>query len=298
MFVVSVLSFVLVSLTPGDAAREILGADATPEAYRSLRHALGLDQPLWEQYWTWLGHAVHGDLGVSLFTGEPVTQAIGERLPVTLWLISGALLVMLVVGVTLGVFSAVRGGTLGRFVDALGLTGFALPPFWVAAELIALFAVKWRFFPATGYVPITQSPSKWILSLMLPIAALALHGLAAVAKQTREAMLDALGSEYVRMAWANGISPTSIVYRHALKNAAIPVVTILGLQAVALLGGTVLVESVFALPGLGQLAVTASIQHDLPLVQGVVVYFTVIVVVINLVIDLAYSWLNPRVRTQ
>ena len=298
LFVVSGLSFLLVSLTPGDAAREILGTQAPPDAYPKLRHALGLDQPLWEQYWRWVKHALHGDLGASLFTSEAVTHAINARLPVTLSLIAGALLVSMLVGVGLGVFSAVRGGVAGRLVDAFALGGFALPSFWVGVVLIALFAVNLRWFPATGYVPLTQSPKQWFLSLVLPVVALALHGVASIAKQTREAMLDALGSEYVRMAWANGVSPASILFRHALKNAGMRVVTVLGLQAVGLLGGTVLVENVFALPGLGGLAVNASIQHDLPVVQGIVVYFTLIVVLINLAIDLAYTWLNPRVRTQ
>lgn len=297
LFVVTALSFVLVSLTPGDAALEILGTNAPPEAYPKLRHALGLDLPLHEQYWRWVEHAGSGDLGASLFTSESVTHAIHVRLPVTLSLILGALVSTLVLGVSLGVFSAVRGGAAGRFVDALSLVGFALPSFWIGAVLIAIFAVELGWFPAVGYVPLAQSPEQWLRSLVLPVAALALHGMAAIAKQTREAMLDVLASDYVRMARANGISPVSIVFRHAFKNAAMRVVTILGLQAVALLGGTVLVESVFALPGLGGLAVNASIQHDLPVIQGIIVYFTVIVVLINLVIDLAYTWLNPRVRT-
>jgi peptide/nickel transport system permease protein len=298
LFVVTALSFVLVSVTPGDAASDILGTGAPPGAYAKLHHALGLDRPLYDQYWRWVTRALHGDLGTSLFTDVKVTHAIQARLPVTLSLVIGSLLVTVVVGVALGVFSAVRGGLVGRFVDAFALVGFALPPFWVGAILIALFAVSHRWLPATGYVALTQSPKEWFLSLVLPVLALALNGIAGVAKQTRQAMLDVLGSEYVRMAAANGISPSSILLRHALKNASITVVTILGLQAVGLLGGTVLVESVFALPGLGSLAVSASIQHDLPLVQGVVVYFTIIVVLINLGIDLAYTWLNPRVRTQ
>jgi peptide/nickel transport system permease protein len=297
LFVVSALSFVLVSVTPGDAAREILGADAPPDAYPKLRHALGLDQPLYQQYWHWLKNALHGDLGTSLFTGEPVTREISARLPVTLSLITGALLISVLVGVGLGVFSAVRGGAAGRLVDACALGGFALPSFWVGAIFIEVFAVRLHWFPAIGYVPLEQSPQKWLLSLVLPVAALALHGVAGIARQTREAMLDALGSEYVRMASANGVSRPSILFRHALKNAGMLVLTVLGLLAVGLLGGTVLVESVFAMPGLGSLAVNASLAHDLPVVQGIVVTFTLIVVLINLLIDVAYTWLNPRVRT-
>jgi peptide/nickel transport system permease protein len=299
LLLVSMLSFVLVSLTPGDAAQEILGANnLDPTQYVKLRHELGLDLPLYQQYWNWLTAALHGDLGRSLFSAQPVTQMIGQRLPTTLSLIALSLLVIVVVGVCLGIFSAVRGGVAGRIVDGLGLVGFALPAFWAGAILIAIFAVRLRWFPATGYVPLTQSPVDWARSLVLPVIALALHGIAAMAKQTRDAMLDALASEHVRMARANGISERSIVFRHSLRNAGILAVTILGVQAVALLGGTVLVENVFALPGVGSLAVSASIQHDLPVVQGIVVLFTLIVVVVNLLIDLAYMWLNPRVRTQ
>jgi peptide/nickel transport system permease protein len=296
LFVVTVLSFLIVALTPGDAARQILGLKAEPGAYEHLRHTLGLDQPLYERYWDWLRHAVRGDFGASLFTGEPVTHALDQRLPVTACLIAGAILATMVIGVSLGVFSAVRGGAAGRFVDALALSGFALPSFWIGAALIAVFAVRVHWFPAVGYVPFAQSPKDWFLSLVLPVAALSLTTVAAVAKQTREAMLDALGSEYVRAAWASGVSPTSIVFRHTFRNASIAVLTILGLQVVGLLGGTVFVESVFGLPGLGGLAVRSATQHDLPMIQGVVVYFTIIVIFVNLVVDIAYTWVNPRVR--
>lgn len=297
LFLVSVLSFVLVSLTPGDAARAILGTQAPPGVYEQLRHDLGLDLPLHEQYWRWLTHAVTGDFGSSLFTGEPVTEAIQARMPVTFSLMLGALLVSLVVGVGLGMFSAVRGGVLGRIVDAFALLGFALPSFWVGAMLVVIFAVELRWLPATGYVPIIESPTGWIISLILPVFSLALGGIAALAKQTREAMLDVLSSEYIRMARANGIRRRQIVFVQALKNASVRVVTVLGVQAVGLLSGTVVVETVFALPGLGSLAVDSTVQHDLPIIQGTVIYFTVLVVVINLIIDLTYTWLNPKVRT-
>jgi peptide/nickel transport system permease protein len=296
LFVVSALTFVLVSLTPGNAAEEILGTQATPAEYAAFNRALGLNLPLWEQYWNWLRHALTGNLGQSIFTNQPVAQAIGQRLPVTLSLLIGSLLVSLVIGISLGVFSALRGGAAGRAIDAFALIGFSLPDFWLGAELIVIFAIWRNWFPATGYVSITASPVGWLHSLVLPVAALSLYGIAATAKQTRESMLDVLASEHIRMARANGLSPGSIVVRHALRNASMRVVTVLGLQAVGLLGGTVLVENVFALPGLGSLMVNAATQHDLPVVAGMVVYFTLIVVAINLVIDLAYVWLNPRVR--
>lgn len=298
LFLVTAMSFVLVALTPGDAARSVLGIEAPPDAYERLRQELGLDLPLYEQYSRWVTNAIHGDLGSSIVSSESVTHIINTRLPVTISLIVGALLVTMLLGVGMGVYSAVLGGAIGRAVDAFALLGFALPSFWIGAVLIAFFAVELRWLPATGYVPFADSPSEWAQSLVLPIAALALYSVAVIAKQTREAMLDALSSEYIRMAWASGISPRAILFRHALRNASMRVVTILGLLFVGLLGGTVLVEHVFALPGLGGLAVTSATSHDLPVIQGVVVYFTVIVVFVNLVIDVLYVWLNPRVRAE
>ncbi len=298
LFVVSALSFLLVSLAPGDPALSILGVTAPPEAYEKLRHALGLDLPLYQQYWRWLSRALSGDLGTSLFNGESVTQAIAERLPVTLSLMLGALFVMGVAGTVLGVLSAVRGGAIGRFVDGLALLGFALPGFWVGAVLIEVFAVKLPIFPAVGYVAFTDSPALWLRSLALPVIALSLHGVAGLSKQTREAMLDVLASEHIKMAWANGAPARSIFFKYALRNAAVRMLTVLGLLTVGLLSGTVLAEFVFALPGLGSLAVQATNQHDLPIIQGVIVFFTLLIVLINLSIDLAYSWLDPRVRIQ
>jgi peptide/nickel transport system permease protein len=298
LLVVSALSFVLIALTPGDAARAIVGIQAPASEYQHVRHELGLDQSIFAQYWHWLGHAVQGDLGSSLFTGQPVSDAIEQRLPVSLSLIFGALLVSLLVGVPMGVFSAVRGGALGRLADATTLIGITLPSFWVGAILIALFAVDLGWLPATGYVSFADSPGDWLTSLVLPVVALSLGGIAAIAKQTREAMLDALASEHIRMARASGVAPSSILFRHALRNAALPVVTVLGWLFVSLLGGTVVIETVFALPGLGQLAVNAASRADLPLIQGVVVCFTIIVVIVNLIVDLLYLWLDPRVRSR
>jgi peptide/nickel transport system permease protein len=298
LFVVSALTFVLVSLTPGNAAEEILGTSATPAAYAALNRALGLNLPLYDQYWDWLRHALTGNLGQSVFTSQPVTQEIGQRLPVTVSLLVGALVVSAVAGIGLGAFSALRGGVTGRIADALALIGFSLPGFWVGAELIVIFAVWRNWFPATGYVPISASPAGWLHSLVLPVVTLSLYGIASTAKQTREAMLDVLATEHIRMARANGLPRRAIVFRHALRNASMRVVTVLGLLAVGLLGGTVLVENVFALPGVGSLIVTAATQHDLPVVAGIAVCFTLIVVAINLIVDLAYLWLNPRVRLQ
>lgn len=296
LFVVSALTFVLLALTPGDPARTIVGKTAPQQTYEKVRDELHLDEPLYTQYWSWLKGALHGDLGASLITGESVLNSIETRLPTTLSLVIGALIVSVLVGVALGTFSAIRGGAIGRFVDAFSLGAFSLPEFWVAAILISVFAVSLGWFPATGYVEFFDSPGEWLSSIVLPVAALSLAGTAAIAKQTREAMLDAMASEHVRIAWATGISPASIIFRHAFRNASLSVLTVAGWLFIALLGGSVLVEAVFALPGLGSLAVNAAYRQDFPVTQGVVVCFTLFVVVVNLIVDLLYMWLDPRVR--
>jgi peptide/nickel transport system permease protein len=297
ILVVSAISFVLVSLTPGDPARAILGTQGTHQQYLALRRALGLDLPVYEQYWRWLRHAVTGNLGHSIISGAGVGSQIDSRLPVTLSLVIGSLLVSLVIGTGVGVLGAVRRGAVDRVLDSLSLVGFALPSFWVGAVLIAFFAVDLKWFPATGYVSASQSVGGWFQSLVLPVVALSIGMIAAIAKQTRDAMLDVLGSEHIKAAWASGLSPLSIYLRHGLKSAGIRIATVTGVLAVGLLGGTVVVEVVFALPGLGSLLVSATATHDLPVVQGVVVVVTALVVAINLLVDLMYAALNPKVRT-
>lgn len=294
---VSLLTFLLQALAPGDTARTVLGETYTPQAYAQLRHQLGLDQPVLVQYWHWLSGAIHGSLGISPISGLDVGQQITTRLQVTVSLIVGATLVAAVVGIGLGVVSAVRGGAFGRIVDVLSLIGFALPAFWLALLLVTLFAVTLHLLPATGYVAPATSPRGWLVSLILPVAALAVAPVAVIAKQTRDGMLDALGRDFVDTLRANGASEASIIFRHALRNAAIPVVTVIGLMFVGLLTGTVLVEAVFAMPGLGGLAVQSAIQHDIPVIQGIAVTFTVVVVLANLLVDITYGWLNPKVRT-
>ncbi|MEU4250157.1 ABC transporter permease [Amycolatopsis sp. NPDC026612] len=296
VFVVSLAAFLLQSAAPGDLARAILGQNFSVPAYEELRHQLGLDQPVLTQYWNWLRDAVHGDLGSSPISGLSVADEISHRLPVTLSLIGCATVVTTFAGVALGVVSAVRGGRIGRVVDVLSLVGYALPSFWFALTMVTLFAVTVQLLPATGYVPLGTSPAGWARSLVLPVATLALPGIAVFAKQTRDAMLDALSRDYVTALRANGVPERSVVLRHALRNAAIPVATLVGLTFIGLLSGTVFVESVFAMPGLGGLAVQATSLHDIRMIQGVVVVFTVIVVAVNLLVDLAYGRLNPKAR--
>lgn len=297
LFIVTGLSFVLLSLIPGDAAEQLLGQNATPQSLAALRKQLGLNLPLPEQYWRWLVHALHGDLGASIVTSQPVTEAILQRLPVTLSLATGGLILIPLLGISLGVYGAVRGGALDRVLGLLSLVGYALPPFWFGAILIEFFAVKQHWLPAIGYVPLAVSPTKWLRSLILPVAALSVGGVVVFAKQTRDAMLDVLASEHIRLAWARGIPPREIYFRYALRSIGPIVLTLVGLLTIGLLAGTVFIETIFALPGIGAYAVGGAQQQDVPVVQGVTVFFTLMIVTINLLTDLAYTALDPRVRT-
>ncbi|MCX7520698.1 ABC transporter permease [Microbacterium sp. STN6] len=292
----SIAIFLLMSLVPGDPARTILGANATPDSIARLRDQLGLDQPLLIQYGTWLGGVLHGDFGTSVFSGDPVETLILARVPVTLSLILLSTLVVAVIGTGLGLLSAVRGGVLGKFLDAISLVGLALPSYWVAILFVALFAVAIRIFPATGYTSLLQDPGRWLLSLVLPVAALSLGGVTIVAKQMRDSAMDVLARDYIRVLRATGIRERSIVLKHVLRNAALPSLTILGITVVGALTGAVFVENVFVLPGLGTLVTQATMSHDLPVVLGVGVYFTLFVIIVNLIIDLLYGVLNPKVR--
>jgi peptide/nickel transport system permease protein len=295
--IVSALTFALVSAVPGNAAQAILGPDASAAQMASLRRQLGLDQPVWTQYWHWLDRVMHGDFGTSLVTGQGVSSILGQRLTVSLTLIIGGTLVASVTGILLGVLAATRGGALGRLVEVGAVLGLAVPNFWLGLVLIELFAVSLRIFPATGFVPFGEDPAQWALSLVLPVAAIAAVGTTIIAVQTRDSMREVLRRDFVRVLEANGIPRRSVVWRHALRNAAIPVVTVIGITFVSLLGASVLVESVFALPGLGSGLATAASQHDIPVIQGAVVYFTLVVVAVNLLVDVAYGLLNPRIRS-
>jgi len=297
VFIASILIFVLEALAPGDVARAILGVEATPARYLALRHQLGLDLPLWLQYWHYLQQVLRGSLGSSIETGQSVVSILQSRLPVTLSLMVLSTIVSAGIGIPLGVVSAIRPGKLGKFVDVISMAGLAVPSFWFGLVLMFIFAVRLGAFPATGYVNFDESPLGWIRSLVLPVVALGLSGTAVLAKTTRDSMLEMLNRDYIRMLRACGVGEWSIVWKHALKNAAVPVVSVLGLVAIHALNGTVFIENVFVLPGFGSLSVSAVLQHELPVIEGVAIYFTLIVVGINLLVDLAYGWLNPKIRT-
>jgi peptide/nickel transport system permease protein len=300
LFVVTVLTFLLNALAPGDAAKAILSGQTTsytPQQYQQVRHELGIDRSLPVQYWHWLDRLLHGSLGTDLFSGQPITQALNERLGASLSIIVGTVLVSSLVGIGIGIFSAVHGGFVAKLLDGLSLTGLAAPNFWLALVLVELFAVQYPLFPATGYIAFSTDPAQWLSSLVLPVVTLSFGASAFIARQTRDAMADVLARDFVTALRAHGLPLRSIIFKHALRNAAIPVVTLLGLMFVSLLGGTVIIEGVFAIPGLGLQAVTASSAHNLPMIEGVAFYFTVIVVIVNLLVDLSYGWLNPKVRT-
>jgi peptide/nickel transport system permease protein len=297
LLVVSVLVFILQSLIPGDAARQIAGIYATADDVERVRVELGLNLPVWEQYWNWLIGLFQGSLGNSLLDKQPVLDILNQRLPVTLSLVVGATVVATVVGVILGVASSRGRGVTARVIDVLSIIGLAVPSFWLGLLLITIFSVQLRLFPAVGYVSLEDSLSGWASSLVLPVTALALAGITAIAKQTREAMLDTLGSDFVRNLRANGISERSIVFKHALRSSALRIVTISGLLFVGALGGSVVIEQVFGLPGLGSLAVLSTTAKDIPIIQGIAVYFTLLVVAANLLTDISYGWINPKVRT-
>jgi peptide/nickel transport system permease protein len=237
-------------------------------------------------------------LGESFFTKESVVSLLNGRLPVTLWVMSGVLLVVVCIGIALGVASALKGGWVGRTIDTLSLAGLIFPSFWVALVFISVFAVTLRWLPATGYTPFLENSKLWLLCLVMPVLSVSLQPITTVAKQTRDAMSDVMARDFIRSLRASGLPERQVIFKHALRNAALPVVTVLGLVMVGAISGTVFVERVFVLPGLGSLAVNAALQNDVALLQGVTLYFTLMTIAINLLVDLSYGWLNPKVRVQ
>jgi peptide/nickel transport system permease protein len=287
---VATVVFSLLRLLPGDPASVIAGPTATPEAITNIRHQLGLDLPLWQQYLAFLGRLLRGDLGISTRTGAPVVQEIFTRVPFTAELAVTSLILAIAVGVAAGVIAATRrngGADLG--ISGSAVFGVSMPTYWLGLMLIIVFAVRLRMLPAAGV-------DRGVLSMVLPTVTLALFSMGLVTRQTRSAMLEVLGQDYVRTARAKGAGRSSVLIRHALRNALLPVVTTIGLQFGALLGGAVLTESVFAWPGVGRLLVDSIGSRDYPVVQGVVLLLSVAFIVINLLTDLVYAYVDPRIR--
>jgi peptide/nickel transport system permease protein len=298
VLVITAVTFVLLRATGQDVARGIVGQTATADQVATKRAELGLDQPVVEQFGKWLEHAARGDFGSSWYSGEPVTSALANRLPVTLSIVLGGLLFSALLSVLLGVAAAVRGGWVDRLVQVIAVVGFAIPSFLVALVLAYYLAVKWQLLPATGYTAFAASPADWLTSIILPSVALAVGAMAATAQQIRGSMVDIMRMDFVRTLRSRGISSRSLLYRHALRNAAPAGLTVLSLQFIGMVGGAVVVEKVFGLNGIGSLANSAASQGDAPQLLGVVVVMVAIVVLVNLLMDVALGWLNPKVRVQ
>ena len=293
-FVVFALSFVI----PGDPARTLAGGLRAPESrVIEVRHQLGLDKPILTQYGRWLGRAVQGNLGQSLFKQTSVAGEIRRRFPVTFSMAIGALTVMMLLGIPAGIAAGTRPGSLIDRAVTLGTSmAIALPDFWLAIVLVVVFAVRAKVLPAIGYVPFSQSPVGWATHLYLPWLAMGIGGAAPLARQLRGALIDVLDQDYIRTAAAKGLPGRVVVLKHALKNAAIAPVTILGIQFAYMLGGTVILEYIFSIPGLGQYFFTGLNTRDLPVIQGVTLVIALTFVLLNLMVDVLYAYINPKVR--
>ncbi len=297
LVMVGLITFLLIHITPGDPAAVVAGENASQEAIDAARHRLGLDQPFLVQFWHWLVAVLHGDLGTSFTSGKPVTELIFDRMPITLSLTAGATLIGLLIAVPLGVFAATKRGSWLDKVTIFGTSlGIAAPEFFIGLLLVLLIALELGWLPATGYIPFEEDPVEWARRLTLPSITLGLGVAAELARQVRGAMIDVLSRDYIQTARAKGLSGFSIIIKHGLKNAAIPVVTVLGLQVRRLLGGTVIVEQIFAMNGVGSLAVRAVFLRDLPVLLGVALTTAVIVLIVNLLVDMSYGYFDPKVR--
>jgi peptide/nickel transport system permease protein len=298
LLIVTALVFSLTLLLPGDAAVALVGMEnATEEKLAAIREQLGLDRPLWVQYGRWLGRALRGDLGTSFRTGEPVAEALISRVPVTLGLALGSTVVGLVVGIPLAVLAALRrGSAIDATARGIAALGVALPNFWLGSMLVLVFALRLRWLPATGYVDPLEDPWGSVRHFLLPTLTLGASAVAEVMRQLRSGLQDVLASDYVRTARAKGLGERFVIGKHALRNAFIPIVTIAALTINRIIGATVVVESIFAIPGVGRMNLESVLNRDFPTLQGAVLVMSVLVIVINLVSDIAYGWVDPRIR--
>ncbi|MGB4136609.1 MAG: ABC transporter permease [Microbacterium sp. 69-10] len=297
LFVTSLVTFLLLSLSGQDVGRQLLGLNASQAAIDAKNAALGVDRPILVQYGDWLTRALRGDLGRSWFSSEYVTTAIAGRLPVTLSLMVGVTLVTAVVGYLLGVWAGIRRGAVDRFVQIFSVAGYALPGFLVTIVIVIVFAVQLRWFPAIGYIPITQSFSGWLSTITLPAISLSIAAVAGIAQQVRSSVIEVARSDYIRTLATRGLPHRNILFRHVLRNASAPALTVLGMQFVGLLGGAVIVEQIFGLPGIGSMAIQYTTQGDIPIIMGLVMLSAIGVVIVNLLVDLGIGWLLPKART-
>jgi peptide/nickel transport system permease protein len=296
IFLATIVVFGLLQLVPGDPALALAGETATDARVAEIRQLYGFDQPFLVQYGTWAGNALRGDLSKSLLSSEQVTTLIGQSFPHTLTIVAMALVLSLIIGIPLGIVAATRGHTrTDGAISALSSVGIALPNFWLAMILVTFFALRLNWLPATGATAFSENPWEAFRHALLPAIALAAAGVAEVTRQLRSALLEVLSSQYVRTLRAKGLPQYKILWKHGLKNVGVSLLTVTGLLFNRLLGATVVVEAVFAIPGMGSLIVRAAINKDFPVVQGVILSMVIVVVLTNLVIDMLYSVLDPRV---
>ncbi|MBU3652837.1 MAG: ABC transporter permease [Limnohabitans sp.] len=301
LFTVAVIVFLILRLTPGDPAAVIAGNNATNDDIDRIREQLGLTKPLLTQFMIWLGNVVQGDLGYSFYLNRPVTELIAQRIEPTLSLAAGTMVLALVIAVPLGTLAAWRmGGWLDHVLSGFAVAGFSVPVFVIGYVLIYVFAIELQWLPVQGYRRLfgasAQGVLPWATQLVLPWCSLATIYVALIARVTRASVSEALTEDYIRTARAKGLTERMVLLRHALANAAVPIVTVVGIGVALLIGGVVVTETVYAIPGLGSLTVDAVLNRDFPVIQGVVLFFSVLYVLINLIVDLSYLWLDPRIR--
>lgn len=297
LLIVATIGFLLIHLTPGDPAVVMLGEEATEEQVDMLRQQLGLDLPVPIQFGRWLGRLVQGDLGQSIFLKRPVTTAIFERLECTLLLTMYGLGIAIVLGIIMGILAAVRHNTLiDQSLMMVALLGVSMPSFWLGLNLILLFALRWRMFPAASYTPVAQGWNLALRSLTLPAFTLGFVSAAPIARMVRSSMLQVLNQDYIRTARSKGLRERTVIVAHAFRNALIPTVTIIGMTVGGLIGGAMVIEQVFALPGVGRLVLSSIARRDYPVIQGILIFFSSIYVFVNLIVDIIYVYIDPRVK--
>ena len=297
MAVVALFVFSLLYIAPGDPAAVIAGDQATPADVERIRQSLGLDRPFLVQFGDWVWNIVHANLGTSMFTGLPVTKMIAQRIEPTLSLMAVTLAFAVLVAVPIGVVAAWQADTLiDRAIMGFAVLGFSVPVFVIGYLLAYVFALELEWLPVQGYTPLSEGLWPWLENLILPAFALGCVYIALIARITRASMLEVLAQDYIRTARAKGMGQAGILYLHALKNAAVPIVTVIGIGVALLIGGAVVTETVFAIPGVGRLTVDAILRRDYPVIQGIVLLFSFVYVLVNLVVDLTYTVLDPRIR--
>jgi len=297
MVVVALFVFSLLHLSPGDPAAIIAGDTATLDDIARIRQKLGLDQPLYIQFVTWVWHLLHGDLGISIFTNLPVSKLIAQRVEPTVTLTISTLIISIAAAIPMGVLAAWRAGSwIDRLVMVFAVIGFSVPSFVLAYLLIYVFAISTDLLPVQGFVSIRDGVRPFLSHIAMPSLALGLIFAALIARMTRASMLDVLAQDYIRTAQAKGLSNDRVLIGHALKNAAVPIATIIGVSFALLISGVVVTETVFAIPGLGRLTVDAILRRDYPIIQGIILVFSAAYVLVNLLVDLSYTFLDPRIR--